>query len=190
MSKTKALICSLFLIATASLAASCAHEPKQPPSEDVRVGSALKQAKSYLSSGNYKKALEIYAVACEGHPEDEDLLDTYTDALESIKEEADKAYDSQEYARAGELYHTLLRSGIEVRQLQGEISFDDDYLIMRIGSCSKMLIELGIMKYRAGDLQQAIAAWKKVLVFNPADREAKASIDRATAQLQNLKQIK
>ena len=186
----KSLICFLFLIALASLSSSCAHAPQQPPRKDVRASSALKQAKAHMSSGNYKKALDIYAAAYEGHREDEDLLDTYTDALESIKAEADKAYESQDYATAGELYNTLLKSGIEDRQLQEEISFDDDYLAARIGACSKRLMELGIMEYREGDLQQAIAIWKKILVFKPSDREAKTSIDRATAQMRNLEKIK
>lgn len=199
MFNPKSFICSLFLIAMAALGSSCAHapqqsqqsqQPQQPPSEDIRVSSALNQAKAYLSSGNYKKALETYAAACDGHPEDEELLDAYTDALESIKAEADKAYENQDYAKAGQLYNMLLRSGFKERQLQGEISFDDDYLTKRIGACSKKLMEFGIMKYRAGDLQQAIAIWKKILVFKPSDREAKKAIDRATAQLQNLKQMK
>jgi tetratricopeptide (TPR) repeat protein len=196
MFNPKSFICSLFLIAMAALGSSCAHAPQQsqlpqqPPREDVRVSSALNQAKAYLSSGNYKKALEIYAAACDGHPEDEELMDAYTDALESVKAKADKAYEDKNYAKAGELYNTLLKSGFRERHLQGEMSFDDDYLAMRISACSKMLMELGIRKYRTGDLQQAIAIWKKILVFNPSDREAKTSIDRATAQLQNLKQMK
>ncbi len=192
MFNPKSLVFFLFLIATAALGSSCVHapqQPQQPPIEDVRASSALDQAKVYLSSGNYKKALEIYAAACDDHPGDEELLDAYTEALESIKAEADKAYENQDHAKAGELYHTLVKSGFEKRKLQGEISFDNDYLATRIKACAKMLMELGIRKYRAGDLQQAIAIWKKILVFKPSDREAKTSIDRATGQLQNLKQI-
>ena len=190
MFNPKALIYPPFLIVLASLGLSCVHAPKQPPSEDVKVSPPVKQAKGYLSSGKYKKALDIYAAAYDGHPEDDDLLDAYRSALESIKAEADRAYENQEYAKAGERYNALVKSGFEKRRLHGEISFDDEHLAMKIKACSKMLIEDGIMRYRAGDLQQAIEIWKKILVFNPTDREAKTSIDRATAQLQNLKQIK
>src|SRR5512136_360698 len=168
MPNPKSFICSLSLIVMASLGVSCAHAPRHSACGDVEGTSALNQAKACLSAGNYKKALDIYAVAYTGHPKDEGLLDAYTDALESINAEADKAYEDQDYAKAGELYNTLLKSGFEKRHFQGEISFDDDYLAMRIGACSKRLIELGIQKYREGELRQAIAIWKKVLVFNPA----------------------
>jgi tetratricopeptide (TPR) repeat protein len=186
MFRPRSILCPILLSAIVSLASSCAHPPQPSSSSDVRT---VNQAKAYLSSGDYKKALDIYAVAIDRHPGNEDLLDAYTGALESIKEKADRAYGAQDYAKAGELYHTLLKSDFGKRPLQRTLSFDADYLAMRIGSCSKMLMELGIMKYRAGDLEQAIAIWKKILVFNPSDGEAKTAIDRATVQLQNLKQM-
>jgi tetratricopeptide (TPR) repeat protein len=190
MATPRPILCSLLLFAILSLASSCVPPPPPPKPEESKTGGTLSQAKAYLSSGNYKKALDLYGAAFDKHPDSEDLLDTYTEVLESVKEAADKYYDARDYPKAGELYATLLNSGFTERPLQGELSFDDDYLTMRIGASSKMLIELGIMKYRTGDLQQAITIWKKILVFNPSDREAKAAIDRATAQLQNLKQIK
>jgi tetratricopeptide (TPR) repeat protein len=199
MFKPRPILLPLLLSATVSLASSCAHapqqlqqpqQPQQPPREDEKVSSALDQAKAYLSSGNYTKALEIYNAAVDRHPTNEDLLNTYSEALESIKEEADKAYEAKDYAKAGKLYTTLLKSGFGERLLQGELSFDVDYLTTRTGACSKMLFERGIIKYRAGNLEQAIAIWKKILVFNPSDREAKTAIDRAAAQLKNLKQMK
>jgi tetratricopeptide (TPR) repeat protein len=189
MTNSRPILCSLLLCAILALSSSCVPPPPPKP-EESKTGGGLSQAKAYLSSGNYKKALDLYGAAFDKHPDSEDLLDTYTEVLESVKEAADKHYDAQDYAKAGELYATLLNSGFLERPLQGELSFDDDYLTMRIGACSKMLIELGIMKYRTGDLQQAIAVWKKILVFNPSDRVAKTAIDRATAQLETLKQIK
>jgi tetratricopeptide (TPR) repeat protein len=190
MFEPKPIIHRIFLGAILLLASSCAHPPQPPDTGDARNSGSVKQAKSYLSSGNYKKALDVYAAALDRHPDSEALLDAYTKALESIKEDADKAYENQDYAKAGEIYRTLLKCGFGKRPQLGELTFDDDYLTMRIGACSKMLIEHGIMKYRTGDLEQAIAIWKKILVFNPSDREAKTAIDRATVQLQNLKQMK
>jgi tetratricopeptide (TPR) repeat protein len=182
----------LLLIVMAAIGSSCAHSPQHSVffSEDLRSRSGLSQAKAYLSSGNYKKALDIYAAACDDHTDDDDMLDMCADVLESVKAEADKVYESHDYAKAGELYNMLLKSGFDKKHRRSKLSFDNHYLTMRIGACSKMLIELGIMKYREGDLQQAIAIWKNILVFKPSEQEAKTAIDRATAQLQNLKQIK
>jgi len=168
---------------------SLPHSPRPSAAEDIGTSGSLEQAKAYLSAGNYMKALEIYAAAVDRHPKDEDLLDIYAEALESIKEEADTAYGQTDYAKAGKLYATLSKSGFGERLPQGELSFDSEYLTTRTGACSKLLFERGIIKYRAGDLEQAIAIWKRILVFNPADKEAKKAIDRATAQLQNLKKM-
>lgn len=193
MLKPRSLPCFLLLCAVLAIAPSCAtHKQKRPrPEESKAVGSgSLSQAKTSLSTGNYKKALDSYGAAFDQQPDNEDLLDAYTEALESVKDAADKVYAAQDYARAGELYYTIAQSGFTERPLQGELTFDDDYLAMRIGACSKMLIEQGIMKYRSGDLQGAITTWNKVLVFNPSDSEAKNSIGRATTQLKNLNQIK
>jgi tetratricopeptide (TPR) repeat protein len=190
MDLTKSTLVLFLLITIASVVSSCAHAPQRPAGKDPRGSSRLNQAKAHLSSGNYKKALDIYAAACDDHPDDDDLLARYTGALESVKAEADKAYENHDYAKAGELYTMLEKSGFEKKHRRSKLSFDNQYLALRIEACSKMLIELGIMKYREGDLQQAIAIWKNVLVFKPSEQEAKTAIDRATAQLQNLKQIK
>jgi tetratricopeptide (TPR) repeat protein len=181
----------MLLSAIVTLAPSCGHPPRpfSVAPANTTTNDSLSSAKAYYSSGNYKKSLEIYTAAVDRHPGKQDLLDAYAGALEDIKEKADKAYEAQDYARAGELYHMLLRSGFGDRPLQGRISFDADDCAMRVGACSKMLIEQGIMKYRAGDLHEAVAIWKSILVFNPTDREARMAIDRANAQLQNLKHI-
>ncbi len=180
----------LLLSATLLLASSCIHAPQPSDSAQAEATAALSQAKACLSSGNYRKSLDIYGSAIDRYPEMKDLSDAYAEALESIREKADRAYESQDYAKAGELYAVLLKSGFGERPMRGRLSFDDEYPAMRVGACSKMLIEQGILKYREDDLQQAIAIWKKVLVFNPIDREAKTAIDRASLQLQNLKQMK
>jgi len=87
MFKPRSILFPVILSAIVSLASSCAHSPQPSSSADVRT---VNQAKAYLSSGNYKKALEIYAAAVDRHPGNEGLLSAYTEALESIKEKADR----------------------------------------------------------------------------------------------------
>jgi hypothetical protein len=44
--------------------------------------------------------------------------------------------------------------------------------------------------YRQGKLDEAISLWRKVLLFDPDNKETKDAISTATVQLQNLKQIR
>jgi len=180
----------IVLMAVVFLTASCASAPHSKVRKNGRNAADLGRARSSMASGEYKEAIAIYSAACDRNPGNEDLLDTYTEALETVRVTADRAYENQDFAKAGELYSTLSHSGFGQKPLQEELSFDADYLGKRIRACSKTLFELGIVKYRAGDLQNAIAIWKQVLVFDPADQEARTAIETAKIQLQNLKQIK
>lgn len=190
MRTRKSFTYGIVLMAVVFLTASCASVPNSKVRKNDRNAADLGRARSAMASGAYKEAIDIYSAAYNRNPGNEDLLDTYTEALETVKVTADRAFENQDFAKAGELYSTLSHSGIGQKPLQGELSFDADYLDKRIRACAKMLIELGIVKYRAGDLEKAIAIWKKVLVFDPADQEARTAIETAKIQLQNLKQIK
>ena len=190
MSIWKSFTYGIVLLAAVFLTASCVSVPHSNAHKNGRNAADLGRARSSMASGEYKEAIDIYSAACDRSPGNGDLLDTYAGALETVKVTADRAYENQDFAKAGELYATLLHSGFGQKPLQKELSFDADYLGKRISACSKMLIELGIVRYRAGDLENAIAIWKKVLVFDPADQEARTAIETAKTQLQNLKQIK
>lgn len=70
------------------------------------------------------------------------------------------------------------------------MSFDYDYLRKQIKTCSEALMDIGLVKYREGSFDDAVSIWKKVLTFDPKNRDVKKAIDKATVQLQKLKKIK
>jgi hypothetical protein len=50
-------------------------------------------------------------------------------------------------------------------------------------------MEKGLLDYRKGDIETAIADWKTILSYDPGNEEAAKAIRTATTQLENLKKL-
>jgi hypothetical protein len=79
------------------------------------------------------------------------LRHNYVRTGDRIRSAADTAFQQGVFSQAGGIYRILLQSGITGRRFQEPLSFDTVYLRGRIGSCSKALMELGLVKYRQDD---------------------------------------
>ena len=171
--------------------AACSFHSKGPGTgpEARFVTETAKQAQAQFALGRFKHALELYSNAFDKYHH-QGLRRGYARLGEQIRSAADTAYQAGEVAEAGSDYSILYESGITTRDFAGTLSFDDDYISRQIKACSKALMENGLMKYREEKLDEAIAIWKKALLFDPDNRNVKNAFDTATAQLQQLKQIK
>ena len=189
MRSFRSLLMAFCFIAFAMSA--CSFHSKGPGTapEARFLTETTKQAQAQFALGRFKRALEIYSNAFDKFHY-QGLRRGYARMGEQIKSAADRAYQTGEVAEAGLAYGSLFESGITTRDFSGTLSFDDDYLSRQIKACSKSLLESGLMKYREGKIDDAIAIWEKALSFDPDNRNVKNAFDTATAQLQQLKQIK
>jgi len=153
------------------------------------IDDTAKQAQASIAQGEYTKALELYSNAYDKYHYPE-MSSSYARTGERIRNAADTAYQKKDFAEAGSIYNTLFESGITTRDFAQSLSFDDDYLDGRIKACSKALLEAGLTTYREGKMEDAIAVWKKALVFDHDNKEIKNMIETASTQVQNLKNIK
>jgi tetratricopeptide (TPR) repeat protein len=153
------------------------------------VDDTIKQAQADVTGGEYKKALELYSSAYEINHAPE-MRDNYSATGEQIRKTADMAYQRKDFAEAGNIYNTLIESGIITRDFANSLSFNGDYLNGQKNACSKALLEAGLTIYRDGKLEDAISIWKKAQVFDRDNKDIKSAIETATNQLQNLKNIK
>lgn len=169
---------------------ACASIQKIAGRESNAVDAAIKQAEKHRALGDYQKALETYAGAYADHPRSAALRAHYIKAGEQIKSATDAAFQRGDFAEAGCTYTVLVRSNITGRDFSRELSFDNDYLNRQIKACSKALLETGLVQYRQGKLVEAISVWRRVIAFDPVNKEAKDAIDTAAVQLQNLKNIR
>jgi len=171
-------------LSLAALQASCA--PFQ--NKHRAVEETVRQAQSQVALGEYKKALALYAAADGKYGHDAALQHQYVRTGDRIKAAADTAFHQGEFLQAGGIYRVLLESGITGRNFQA-LSFDTAYLHTRIGSCSNALMELGLVKYREENLDEAFSIWSKVLVFDPGNKAVTKALQTTGKQRQKLKDI-
>lgn len=187
-SLTFILLCaSLFALTPAC---SFIHRITAPAGHEKKlVDDTAKQAQAQIALGDYKMALELYSGAYDKYHYS-DMRGSYTATGDQIRKIADTAYQKKDFAEAGSVYSTLFESSITTRDFADSLSFDDDYLNGQMKASSKGLLEAGLTTYREGKLEDAIAIWKKALVFDRDNKEIKNMIETAATQLQNLKNIK
>jgi tetratricopeptide (TPR) repeat protein len=153
------------------------------------IADTARQTQEQMALGNYKRALEIYSLAHDKHRLP-GLKQDHARLGEQIRAASDTAYQKGNFAEAGSAYRILFESGITTRDFADSLSFDDDYLRRQIEACSKALMEIGLVKYREEKLEEAIAIWKKILLFDAHNKNVKKAIDIATVQLQRIQNIK
>ncbi len=168
---------------------SCSTIYKITGMETKEVDAVVNEAQAYVALGEYQKALEAYSQAYKKYPHNSELQESYARAGEQIKTIAYAALEKRDFSEAGRIFTVLRTSGITGKDLAGSLSFDCDYLSKQIKTCSETLMEIGLIKYREGGLDDAVSIWKKALTFDPENRDVKKAIDKATVQIQKLKNI-
>lgn len=150
---------------------------------------AVREAEYHLAASNYGKALDTYSYSYRRDPQNRALRDHFIETIEQIKTRGDEAFHHHEYATAGTIYYAVHKKCNQHKDITPFLSFDSFFLHKQIRSCSKILTENGLEKYREGNIGDAIFLWKTVISFDPENREVQKAIDTATIQLENLKAI-
>lgn len=145
-----------------------------------------KQTREYLSSGDYQQALEMYKTAYADNPQDRPLSRSYVNTIEEIKNNANRAFDKEDFPSAGMLFSFLRNNYDDFRDLEHLLSFNAGFLDERLAECGKRLFNMGLTEYRTGNIHNAITIWESQLTFDPHNEEVKKAIDTAQFQLKRL----
>jgi tetratricopeptide (TPR) repeat protein len=148
------------------------------------------QVSSSLKAGEFQRAIDICKDLYQKYPRDLSVRSRYIRALESIKNNGDRAFERGDFALAGRVYEILLKHVSSATHLNGSCFFDTGGLTAKVTACKKKLFENGLEQYRSGNLDQAISTWKGILAFDPGNQEIKRVVDIATHQLKNLQKAK
>jgi tetratricopeptide (TPR) repeat protein len=178
----------MLILVAILFAAACATAPSKNAPLPSPKDTAIKRAHDSLVRGDFEQALALYAETYRKYRE-KDLRDKYLQAGNEIRSDADVAFQMADYGKAGSGYKALLDSMITSEDTGNVLSFDEDYLRKHIKECGDRLTEKGLLLYRQQHLDEAIATWKKVLIFDPTNKTVAQHIDTANRQLRNLKSI-
>lgn len=173
------------------LLTACAPQKKSEldlaSGKTAEVDRAIRESEQAFRKGDLDGALGVYGAALLKYPGDRGLLKYYLEVAEDIRDEADDAFDQEEFALSGRTYAVLLRNFPHFKEIAGDLSFDIIYLRARLKECSDQLSKLALTQYRQGNLTDAISLWKEILKFEPGNAGVKKAIDTASTQLKNLK---
>ena len=151
---------------------------------EVRL--ALKASEQDIRKGDFEGALKVYGAALQKYPGDHFILKNYLEAVEYMRDEADDAFDREEFAASGRTYAVLLRNFPRFQEITTDLSFNRKLLHTSLKKCSDLLSKLALTQYRQGNFAGAISLWKNILEFEPGNAGVKQAIYTASAQLKNL----
>jgi len=143
-------------------------------------------AEQYIVQSDFKKALDLSAAACRNNPTDQGLLANYHQTIEAVRHAADEAFGREDFATSGRAYYELLNTYSNYQKLNQKKAFDKEVIHARIKDCGTNLSKQALTEYRKGNLVEAIALWRCILVFDPKSEGIKKAIDTASIQLRSL----
>ncbi|MBI5419081.1 MAG: hypothetical protein HZA60_03235 [Deltaproteobacteria bacterium] len=142
-----------------------------------------------MAEKNHERALEQFAAAWKENSGYPAVARDFPEALEGLKRAGDEALRQGRPEDAGKRWEAVLRYLGHPAAKGKTLSFTKGELQKEIDKLSASLMEKGLVEYRKGNLEAAIATWRSILAYNPSHAEAARSVQTATTQLQNLKKI-
>jgi tetratricopeptide (TPR) repeat protein len=140
------------------------------PTKEVSTQPNLEIPRQHYSRGNLQKAIEGYSRALEKYPDEPIVLETYSQVLEEIKQSADNAFQSEDFALAEQRYSLLLRNFPRFQTFERMLSFDPKYLGHRIKECLIARSQAQIQHtINAGEYVNTIEVYKSVIKAYPED---------------------
>ncbi|MHB8094146.1 MAG: hypothetical protein ACYDH0_04315 [Candidatus Aminicenantales bacterium] len=151
-----------------------------------RIAAAKKQARRSLEIGEFGAAIRACRGVLESYPKDPGLAADYIKSIESVRSSGEGAFTKRDFALAGRAFYAL-KAGLPLFPGTGKtISFNPRVLDERLAVCRTALTRQGLEYYRKGELAEAVAVWRSLLVFDPDNAQIKKSIESASAQLKKV----
>ena len=142
-----------------------------------------------MKGGNYERALESFAAAWKENPGHPGVSRDFPEALHALKTSGDESFRQGRIEEAARQWSAALRFVSHPAEKGKPLSLTKAEIRAAIDRVSASLMEKGLVEYRKGNLESAIAVWKSILAYDPSHAEAARSVRTATTQLENLRKI-
>lgn len=111
--------------------------------------------------------------------------------VNSLVEQGIQYYSNEDYANAGITLRRALNNYPGGSGKTSGLRHSAKEIRSLVKICAEKLREKGLREYRSGNLDNAIAYWRKILLFSKEDTPTiKKMIETAALQLQNLEKLK
>ena len=142
-----------------------------------------------MEEANFERALEMFAAAWKYSPGHPGVVKIFPEAISRLKNSGDDAFRRGRLEEAGRRWSAALRFASHPAEKGRPLPFTKTEIRAAIDSVSSSLMENGLVEYRKGNIEGAIASWKSILAYDPSHAEATRSVQTASTQLENLKKI-
>ncbi|MEJ2253399.1 MAG: hypothetical protein P8Y75_03370 [Nitrospirota bacterium] len=192
LTKTAALV--LLPLAFALLSCSVLRPPKAP--EGVHEDAAALHAKeverklqALLKQKQYRQVMAVVREERAAGAPAGAYVEYQVASLNGLLQSGLGKFDARDYGQAGLIFREVLENSPPEGPLQKGVRHSAEEMKSLIEVCSKKLMEQGLVRYREGNLNGAVALWRKILEFNPGYAEAERAISTTTIQIRNLRAI-
>ncbi|MGE5189256.1 MAG: hypothetical protein ACM3NF_04295 [Gemmatimonadota bacterium] len=160
------------------------HTPATTAAETAYAAGA-----AALRDGNYEEALEQLSLSWQESPDNPAVSRDFAAALEGLKKSGDEALRQGNPEAAGKRWMAALRHLGDPAARGRTLPFSRAELKGSVDRLTASLMEKGLKEYRSGNLEAAIAIWRSILAYDPANAEAAKSVKTTTTQIENLKKL-
>jgi thioredoxin-like negative regulator of GroEL len=164
----------------------------KPPATPPAISLADKmftEGMTALQEGRNERALELFSGAWQEKPGHAGVAREFDGAVLALKKNGDAAYTQGKWEDAGKRWMGTLRFiGHPAANPRG-YPFTRSEVRAKVDNLTTALTEKALTEYRRGEVSAAIADWKTILAYDPANVEAAKSLNTATTQLEQLKKL-
>ena len=169
--------------------------PAAPPEAPAKAPTVSPADKAFadgmaaLLEGGQERALELFSIAWKEKPGHPGVSQEFDGALVALKNNGDAAYAQGKLEDAGKRWMGTLRHINDPAAKGKSYPFTRNDVQGQVDRLTAGLMEKGLLDYRKGDIEAAIADWKTILAYDPGNEEAAKHLKTASTQLENLKKL-
>ncbi|WP_020677646.1 membrane lipoprotein lipid attachment site-containing protein [Geopsychrobacter electrodiphilus] len=161
----------------------------QPVPQHQHTRSPQTQIDLSLRQGDYSRALRLLGALQEQGGWNQQFEDTWAQAFAGLLAQAEQRLAQKDYPVAGRLYSDAIDNLQKNSARLARRERDLLQLNKQLDYCADQLLERGLLVYRSGKLQQALAIWEQINKFHPQHTASQRAINTTRRQLHNLEAL-
>ncbi|NIQ98022.1 MAG: hypothetical protein GWO11_05955 [Desulfuromonadales bacterium] len=163
--------------------------PAKSPGSQSAEAPVRAEMRRHFAAADYVRVLQLLETQLRNGASETDFAREYPRAINGVLQQAREHWTQGRPALAGKKYRQALEFYPADPLLRDQLDMGGSQIDRAVSDCSEVLMEQGLIAYRAGRLGEAIAVWQTILSFSPSHQPAIKAIRTARIQLQNLQAI-